>query len=75
MLKRLFSVFEPFVLSLLGTVLLATLFPARGSFAVFAGYMADAGIILLFFLHGAKLSARRFGRGCAIGRCTWRCWR
>ena len=63
MLKRLFSVFEPFVLSLLGTVLLATLFPARGSFAVFAGYMADAGIILLFFLHGAKLSREAIWQG------------
>ncbi|WP_314376187.1 bile acid:sodium symporter family protein [Sphingomonas paucimobilis] len=63
MLKRLFSVFEPFVLSLLGTVLLATLFPARGSFALFAGYMADAGIILLFFLHGAKLSREAIWQG------------
>ena len=56
MIQRILSVFEPFVLSLLGTVLLATLLPARGGFAVFAGYMADAGIVLLFFLHGAKLS-------------------
>ncbi|MET4897407.1 bile acid:sodium symporter family protein [Sphingomonadaceae bacterium jetA1] len=56
MLQRLFSIFEPFVLSLLGTVLLATLLPARGAFATFAGYLADAGIVLLFFLHGAKLS-------------------
>ena len=63
MLKRLFSVFEPFVLSLLGTVLLATLLPARGGFAVFAGYMADAGIILLFFLHGAKLSREAIWQG------------
>jgi len=55
-IQRILSVFEPFVLSLLGTVLLATLLPARGGFAVFAGYMADAGIVLLFFLHGAKLS-------------------
>ncbi|WP_322963802.1 bile acid:sodium symporter family protein [Sphingomonas fuzhouensis] len=56
MIQRLFSVFEPFILSLLATVLLATVLPARGGFAVFAGYMADAGIVLLFFLHGAKLS-------------------
>lgn len=63
MLKRLFSVFEPFVLSLLGTVLLATLLPARGGFAVFAGYMADTGIILLFFLHGAKLSREAIWQG------------
>ncbi|QXT35729.1 bile acid:sodium symporter [Sphingomonas sanguinis] len=56
MIQRLFSVFEPFILSLLATVALATILPARGGFAVFAGYIADAGIVLLFFLHGAKLS-------------------
>lgn len=56
MIQRLFSVFEPFILSLLATVVLATVLPARGEFATFAGYMADAGIVLLFFLHGAKLS-------------------
>ena len=56
MIQRLFSVFEPFILSLLATVLLATVLPARGEFATFAGYLADAGIVLLFFLHGAKLS-------------------
>lgn len=63
MLKRLLSVFEPFVLTLLGTVLLATLLPARGGFAVFAGYVADAGIVLLFFLHGAKLSREAIWQG------------
>ncbi|WP_294268748.1 bile acid:sodium symporter family protein [uncultured Sphingomonas sp.] len=56
MIQRLFSVFEPFILSLLATVLLATVLPARGEFATFVGYLADAGIVLLFFLHGAKLS-------------------
>lgn len=56
MIQRLFSVFEPFILSLLATVALATILPARGGFAMFAGYLADAGIVLLFFLHGAKLS-------------------
>jgi len=55
-IQRLFSIFEPFVLSLLGTVLLATVLPPRGGFATFASYLADAGIVLLFFLHGAKLS-------------------
>jgi sodium/bile acid cotransporter 7 len=55
-IQRLFSVFEPFILSLLATVLLASLLPARGGYAMFASYLADAGIVLLFFLHGAKLS-------------------
>jgi len=62
-MQRLFSIFEPFVLSLLGTVLLATVLPARGAFAVYAGYMADAGIVLLFFLHGAKLSRDAIWQG------------
>ncbi len=34
---RLFPSFEPFILSLLATVLLATVLPARGEFATFAG--------------------------------------
>lgn len=63
MFQRLFSIFEPFVLSLLGTVLLATVLPARGGFASFAGYLADAGIVLLFFLHGAKLSRDAIWQG------------
>ncbi|WP_230483982.1 bile acid:sodium symporter family protein [Sphingomonas sp. Leaf21] len=62
-MKRLLSVFEPFVLMLLGTVLLATLLPARGGFASFAGMLADAGIVLLFFLHGAKLSREAIWTG------------
>ncbi|MGW8135719.1 bile acid:sodium symporter family protein [Sphingomonas zeae] len=63
MIRRLFSVFEPFILSLLATVTVATVLPARGGFAVFAGYMADAGIVLLFFLHGAKLSREAIWTG------------
>ncbi|WP_343529009.1 bile acid:sodium symporter family protein [Sphingomonas sp.] len=63
MFQRLFSIFEPFVLALLGTVLLATVLPARGGFAVFAGYLADTGIVLLFFLHGAKLSRDAIWQG------------
>nr|WP_302675548.1 bile acid:sodium symporter family protein [Sphingomonas faeni] len=41
---------------LLGTVVLASLLPARGEMATIVGYAADIGIVLLFFLHGAKLS-------------------
>lgn len=47
---------DPFLLMLLGTVALATVLPAQGVWARVAGYVADAGIALLFFLHGAKLS-------------------
>ena len=55
-MARLKGVLDPFILALLGTVLLASLLPARGGWAVAAGWIADAGIVLLFFLHGAKLS-------------------
>ncbi len=56
MLKRFLVIFEPFILALLGTVLLASLLPPRGAAVPVFGAIADAGIVLLFFLHGAKLS-------------------
>ena len=56
MTGRFLAVFEPFILMLLGTVVLASLLPARGEMATIVGYAADIGIVLLFFLHGAKLS-------------------
>jgi sodium/bile acid cotransporter 7 len=56
MIRRFLAVFEPFILMLLGTVVLASLLPARGEMATVVGYAADIGIVLLFFLHGAKLS-------------------
>ncbi|KQM67487.1 bile acid:sodium symporter [Sphingomonas sp. Leaf17] len=56
MLARILSVFEPFILMLLGTVALASLLPARGGFADAVAIIADAGIVALFFLHGARLS-------------------
>ncbi|WP_205411626.1 bile acid:sodium symporter family protein [Sphingomonas carotinifaciens] len=62
-MRALRSVLEPLILALLGTVILASLLPARGSFAVWAGYAADAGIVLLFFLHGAKLSREAIWAG------------
>ncbi|SFF84675.1 solute carrier family 10 (sodium/bile acid cotransporter), member 7 [Novosphingobium sp. CF614] len=47
---------DPYLLLLVGTVGLASILPARGIWADIAGGIADAGIALLFFLHGAKLS-------------------
>lgn len=55
-MDRLKGALDPYIIALLGTVLLASLLPARGGFAVFMGMAANAGIVLLFFLHGAKLS-------------------
>jgi sodium/bile acid cotransporter 7 len=60
---RFLAVFEPFILMLLGTVVLASLLPARGEMATIVGYAADIGIVLLFFLHGAKLSREAIWAG------------
>ncbi|MCC2981415.1 bile acid:sodium symporter family protein [Sphingomonas sp. IC4-52] len=56
MLRALIAVFEPFVLALVGTMLLASFLPARGMAAPVFESLTTAGIVLLFFLHGAKLS-------------------
>jgi sodium/bile acid cotransporter 7 len=56
MLKRFLVIFEPFILTLVGTVVLASLLPPRGPAVPVFGGIADAAIVLLFFLHGAKLS-------------------
>ena len=47
---------DPFIVALLTTVAAATLLPCHGSFAMVMGWVTDAAIALLFFLHGAKLS-------------------
>ncbi|MBC2663560.1 bile acid:sodium symporter [Novosphingobium flavum] len=56
MLTRLKSALDPYILALLGVVVLASLLPVRGEVARLADGLANAGIVLLFFLHGAKLS-------------------
>jgi sodium/bile acid cotransporter 7 len=63
MIRRILSFVEPFILMLLGTVVLASALPARGEWARVAGIVADAGIVLLFFLHGAKLSREAIWQG------------
>lgn len=55
-LRNLIKTFDPYILALLGMVVLASIFPVRGDSAVVAGWVKDAAIVLLFFLHGAKLS-------------------
>ncbi|MET8554558.1 bile acid:sodium symporter family protein [Streptomyces sp. NPDC004959] len=47
---------DPYILSLLGTVLLAALLPARGGVASGAAGASTAAVALLFFLYGARLS-------------------
>ena len=55
-MMRLKGLFDPFIVSLLGTVLIASLLPPRGLWVAVFGWTATAGIVLLFFLHGAKLA-------------------
>lgn len=56
MIKRILGLLDPVVLALLATVILASILPARGEWATVVDWAADLGIVLLFFLHGAKLS-------------------
>lgn len=53
---KLFRVLDPFTLTLVCTVLLASFLPARGGFVPFFEGLTTAAIALLFFMHGAKLS-------------------
>ena len=53
---KLPSMLDPFLLLLIGTVILASLLPCHGQGAVIFGWITNAAITLLFFLHGAKLS-------------------
>ena len=63
MLQRLRDLFDPFLLLLVATVLLATLLPARGQGVALFDRLADVAILMLFFLHGAKLSRRAIWEG------------
>lgn len=47
---------DAFLLWLIGIVVLASIAPASGNFAELVGYLANAMIVLLFFLHGVRLS-------------------
>lgn len=55
-MSRLREFADPFLLLLIAMVVLASFLPAQGDGAYVVGILADAGIVLLFFLHGAKLS-------------------
>lgn len=54
---------DPFVLGLFGMILFATLFPCQGWWAEFAEKGKFAAIVLLFFLHGARLSRESIQNG------------
>ncbi len=50
---------DPFIVSLLAVIGLATVLPVRGAVAPVFTHLTTAGVCLLFFLHGAKLSRER----------------
>ncbi|WP_336968877.1 bile acid:sodium symporter family protein [Sphingobium aromaticiconvertens] len=62
-MNRIRQFLDPFLMILIATVLLASFLPARGQWASVATIAADAGIVLLFFLHGAKLSRQAIWDG------------
>ena len=55
MLKLLLKI-DRYSLAILASVVVASLLPASGIFALWLGWIVKAAIALLFFLHGAKLS-------------------
>ena len=63
LMNRLRELLDPFLLLLILMVALASLLPARGEGARIVAMAADAGIVLLFFLHGAKLSREAIWSG------------
>lgn len=54
---------DPYILALLGMVAAASFAPARGVGARAAELATEAAIVLLFFLHGAKLSREAMLQG------------
>ncbi|MBO3274030.1 bile acid:sodium symporter family protein [Pseudomonas schmalbachii] len=54
---------DNFTLALIATVAIATLLPCEGKVAVAFSWITNAGIALLFFLHGAKLSRQAIVAG------------
>lgn len=63
MTKFLKAYADPFLIALLATVGTASLLPCQGAGATIFNAIADAGIVLLFFLHGAKLSREAILQG------------
>ncbi|MGW0561276.1 bile acid:sodium symporter family protein [Streptomyces sp. NPDC003016] len=49
---------DPYILMLIGTVVLAALLPASGTAAEAVGGVSTGAVALLFFLYGARLSTR-----------------
>ena len=63
LVRSIWSRIDGFLAAILLTVAFAAVLPARGGAAAGVGWLADAAIVLLFFLHGAKLSPEEALRG------------
>jgi sodium/bile acid cotransporter 7 len=59
---------DPFLAVLVSTVVLASILPARGWAAGLVGTVATAAIVLLFFLHGARLARQSLVAALTHGR-------
>ncbi|WP_344533355.1 bile acid:sodium symporter family protein [Streptomyces albiaxialis] len=57
-MRRLARVVDPYILLLLGTVLVAVLLPASGGVAEGFSWATKIAVGLIFFLYGARLSTR-----------------
>jgi len=68
MFARAKELFDPFLAMLIATVLAATIVPAQGWGVPLFGWLADLAILLLFFLHGAKLSREAIYAGASKWR-------
>jgi len=55
-MSRLARFFDPYIVLMFVVIGIAALVPAHGAGAPIAGFAADAGIVFLFFLYGARLS-------------------
>src|ERR1700721_1978758 len=68
LLHSFWSRIDRFLAAILLTVACAAAMPARGEAAAAVGWLADAAIVLLFFMHGAKLSPKE----ALVGARHWR---
>jgi solute carrier family 10 (sodium/bile acid cotransporter), member 7 len=68
LIRSVWSRIDRFLAAILLTVAFAAVMPARGNAAEGVGWLADAAIVLLFFLHGAKLSPQE----ALVGARHWR---
>jgi len=68
LIRSVWSRIDNFLAAILLTVAFAAVMPARGEAAAAVGWLADAAIVLLFFVHGAKLSPQE----ALVGARHWR---